>query len=124
MINTSTIPTSRDIYLEVEGRRAAAVESYDAKAERTLYEIEELGNDSPAATLWGRTRYRLTLRRVQLVDPDLDFHLLSGFSLVIVKPHSRIVYSGCEWSALSESIEPGKPCIETVTLTAQRRIEL
>lgn len=123
-MDTITIPTSRDIYLEVDGRRAAAVESYEAKAERTLYDVEELGSEFPAATLRGRTRYRLTLRRVQITAQDLDFHALTGFNLVVVKPDRRIVYSGCEWVSLSEAIEPGKPCVEVVTLTAQRRTEL
>ncbi len=37
---------------------------------------------------------------------DLDginFHELSDFSLVIVKPDRRIVYTGCNWSRIDEN---------------------
>lgn len=118
-----TVPTSRDIYLEADGRRVAVVERYEAKAERTLYEIEELGRESPAATVRGRPRYTITLRRVLLLSGsgEIDFYDLHSFDLVIVKPDCRIIYSGCEWSQISEALNLGQPCLETAVLTAQRR---
>lgn len=119
------IATSRDIYIEVNGRRAAVVESYEAKAIRELYNVEELGGSFPAALLSGNAKYRLTLKRVQLAGENPpDFYSLSEFDVVIVKPERRIVYSGCEWEEIREGVSAGQPCMETVILTARRRAEL
>ena len=38
-----TIPTSRDIYLELNGRKLAVVQGYNARAVRTSREIEAFG---------------------------------------------------------------------------------
>ena len=49
-----TMPAGRDIYLEAEGRRLAAVESYRAQAVREVYPVEVLGSDQPAGLVRGR----------------------------------------------------------------------
>lgn len=117
------IPVSSDIYIEADGRRLAIVESYKAQALRELYAIEELGSPLPVQTVSGKVRYRLELKRV-VFSGSVDFHALSGFSVVIVKPGSRTVFSGCEWEQISEGVSLGEPCVETVTLTAGKRVVL
>lgn len=119
-----SIPTGRDIYLEINGRRAAVVESYEARSERKLYLVEELGGDAPAAALPARASHRLTLKRVWAENGAPDFYALSGFDVVVVKPGARVVYSGCEWESLTESVSAGKPCLETAVAVAQRRVAL
>ena len=54
-----TIPTSRDIYLELNGRKLAVVQGYNARAVRTSREIEAFGESEPVATEGGQTRYTL-----------------------------------------------------------------
>ncbi len=54
-----TIPTSRDIYLELNGKKLAVVQGYSAKALRTSREVEAFGESEPVATVGGQTRYTL-----------------------------------------------------------------
>ena len=91
-----TIPTSRDIYLEAEGIKVAAVQSYQVKTKRENREIEVFGSAYPAASLPGRTSYTIALQKVLIQQGvDIDFYQLSDFSLVIVKPDKRIIFTGC-----------------------------
>ena len=53
-----TIPTSRDIYLELNGKKLAVVQGYSAKAMRTSREVEAFGESEPVATV-GRRAIRL-----------------------------------------------------------------
>ena len=48
-----TIPTSRDIYLELNGKKLAVVQGYSAKALRTSREVEAFGESEPVATVGG-----------------------------------------------------------------------
>ena len=53
-----TIPTSRDIYLELNGKKLAVVQGYSAKALRTSREVEAFGESEPVATWAGRRAIR------------------------------------------------------------------
>ena len=57
-------PTGQDIFLEVNGRKLAVVESYRSRSDRDLYPVESLGETEPTAVQSGRTRYTLELNRV------------------------------------------------------------
>ena len=93
-------PTSADIYLELDGRKIAVVQSYRAKVELTrLYATDTAISDG------------------------IDFYNLTDFSLVICKPDRKVIYSGCEWSGIQEDGELNATVAERVTLTAARRIE-
>ena len=63
-----TIPTSRDIYLELNGKKLAVVQGYSAKALRTSREVEAFGESEPVATVGGQTRYTLELSRLYATD--------------------------------------------------------
>lgn len=118
-----SVQTGRDISIEINGRRAAVVESYRVKAVRSVYEVEELGSDVPAAAIGGRQSYELTLKRVRLTNSgEVDFYSLENFDVVIVRPDGRVVYSGCEWAQIEEGASVGSPCAETMILTAARRV--
>ena len=103
-------PTSSDIYLEADGVRVAGVQSYCAKT-----------------TVAGQAVHVIELSRLYATDEamqdKIDFHTLSGFSLVICKPDRKIIYTDCQWSAIQESAEIGSMVLEKVTLVASRRIE-
>ena len=53
----------------------------------------------------------------------INFYDLRDFSLVICKPDRKVIYSGCQWSAIQESATLGSMVLEKVTLVASRRIE-
>lgn len=120
-------PTSADIYLEVDGKRVAVVQSYSAKAAKTSRAVEAFGESEPVATLNGQRKYTLELTRLYATDEaisdGIDFYGMKDFSLVICKPDRKVIYSGCEWSSIREDGELDAMVAEKITVTASHRIE-
>ncbi len=120
-------PTSSDIYLEAEGKKIAVVQSYTATATRAEQVVEAFGESEPVATIATQMSYRIELTRLYATDEaisdGIDFHTLSDFSLVIVKPDRRVVYTGCQWSSIRESGQLSEMVAETITLIASHRVE-
>ena len=121
------IPTSSDIYLEVDGVKVAVVQSYSAKASKTSSAVEAFGESEPVATVPGQTSHVLELTRLYATDEairdGIDFYGLSGFSLVICKPDRKVIYSSCQWSAIQEEGQLNAMVAEKVTVVASKRIE-
>ena len=86
MANT-VLPLSSDIYLEVDGKKVAVVQSYTTRATRTSREIEAFGENEPVATIAGANKYTLELSRLYATDEaisdGINFYDLNNFSLVI-----------------------------------------
>ena len=126
-MEVSGFPTSADIYLELDGKKIAVVQSYTAKASKTSQAVQAFGESEPVATISGQRRYTLELTRLYATDEaisdGINFYELSDFSLVICKPDRKVIYSGCEWSSIQEDGELNATVAERVTLTAARRIE-
>ncbi len=120
-------PTSSDIYLEVDGVKVAVVQSYTARTSRSSTTVEAFGEEEPVATVPGKTSHVLELTRLYATDEairdGLNFHELSGFSLVICKPDRKIIYSDCQWSSISEDAALGDMVVEKITVVAAKRIE-
>ena len=120
-------PTSSDIYLEAGDRKIAVVQSYKARSSRSSKNIEAFGESEPVATIEGPKSYVIELTRLYATDEaiadGIDFYSIADFSLVIVKPDRRIVYTGCQWSDITESGEIGDMVSEKVTIVAARRVE-
>lgn len=127
-MNGAGFPTSKDIYLEVNGKKLAVVESYKAKAVRESRYVEAFGEQEPVGTVAGRVRHVVELGRIYATDAAIrdgvSFFNLSNFNLVIVKPDRRVIYSGCEWSDILESVTVGDVVAERVTVVAAKRMEL
>ena len=126
-MDTKGFPTSADIYLELDGKKVAVVQSYTAKATKSSQSVEAFGESEPVATIEGQKKYTLELTRLYATDDavadGINFHDLQDFSLVICKPDRKVIYSGCEWSGIQEDGELNATVAERVTLTAARRIE-
>ena len=120
-------PTSSDIYLEVDGVKVAVVQSYTARSTRTSQSVEAFGEDQPVATIPGQQNHVIELTRLYATDEairdGIDFHSLEDFSLVICKPDRKIIYSGCQWSSISETGALGAMVVEKITVVAAKRIE-
>ena len=120
-------PTSSDIYLEVDGTKVAVVQSYTSKATKSSTTVEAFGEKEPVATVSGQIKYVLELSRLYATDEairdGINFYNLEDFSLVICKPDRRIIYSGCQWSGISEAASLGDMVLEKVTIVASKRIE-
>ncbi len=120
-------PTSSDIYLEVNGRKVAVVQSYFAKTTKTSSVVEAFGEEQPVATIPGPRNHIVELTRLyateEAVRDGINFHELEDFSLVICKPDRKIIYSGCQWSTIGETGNLGAMVVEKITIVAARRIE-
>jgi len=123
-----TFPTSSDIYLEAEGKKIAAVQSYRAVSSKTEKVIEAFGSNEPVAVITTGLKHCLELTRLYATDSaisdGIDFHALEDFSLVIVKPDKRIVYTGCRWYGIEENGSLGDTVAEKVQLLAEKRLEM
>ena len=120
-------PTSSDIYLELDGRKVAVVQSYMAKAVKSSQSVEAFGESEPVATIEGQKKYTLELTRLYATDDavsdGINFYELKDFSLVICKPDRKIIYSGCECSTIQEDGQLNAMVAEKVTVVASKRIE-
>ena len=86
----AVFPTAKDIYIEVDGRRLAAAQSYRVKTTREARFVESFGSAQPAGTVAGQPRHTIELTRLQVVgETGVDFHALSDFTIVIVKPDRK-----------------------------------
>ena len=126
-MDTKGFPTSSDIYLELDGRKIAVVQSYTAKASKSSQSVEAFGESEPVATIEGQRKYTLELTRLyateEAVSDGINFYDLQDFSLVICKPDRKIIYNGCQWSAIQEEGQLNAMVAERVTVVAAKRIE-
>ena len=120
-------PTSSDIYLELDGKKVAVVQSYTAKANKSSVNVEAFGESEPVATIAGANQYTMELTRLYATDDavsdGINFYDLADFSLVICKPDRKIIYSGCEWSNIQEEGQLNAMVAEKITVVATKRIE-
>ena len=120
-------PTSSDIYLVLDGKKVAVVRSYSVKATKWSQSVEAFGESEPVATIEGQRKYVLELTRLYATDDaisdGINFYELKDFSLVICKPDRRIIYSGCEWSAIEEDGQLNAMVAEKITVVGSKRIE-
>ena len=120
-------PTSSDIYLELDGKKVAVVQSYTAKATKSSQSVEAFGESEPVATIEGQKKYTLELTRLYATDDavsdGINFYDLRDFSLVICKPDRKIIYSGCEWSTIHEEGQLNAMVAEKITVVVSKRIE-
>jgi len=123
----SRFPTSADIYLELNGKKMAVVQSYATQTSRSSAVVEAFGESEPVAAISGQKKYTVTLTRLYATDEaardGMSFYDLEDFNLVICKPDRRIIYSGCQWQELSESGKLGDMVLEKATIMAARRVE-
>ena len=121
------IPTSSDIYLEINGRKVAVVQSYTAQTTKSSTAVEAFGESEPVAAIPGQHQHLVELTRIYATDEALaygiDFYGLEDFNLVICKPDRRVIYSGCQWSKIGETGNLGTSVLEKITLVAARRME-
>ena len=120
-------PTSSDIWLELDGKKVAVVQSYRCKTTRESVSVEAFGEDEPVAAVQGPQRHEIELTRLYATDEAIadgvSFYDLKDFSLVICKPDRKVIYSGCQWSAIQEEGQLNAMVAEKVTVVASKRIE-
>ncbi len=126
-LRAAGFPTSADIWLELDGKKVAVVQSYSCKATRSSIAVEAFGEEEPVATVQGPQNYVIQLTRLyatdQAIADGLDFYSLKNFSLVICKPDRKVIYCDCQWSDIQEDAKLGGMVMEKLTLVARSRME-
>lgn len=126
MASYQKIPTTADIYLEVDGVKIAVVQSYRAISSRAGKAVRAFGQSEPVATIYGAEEYKLELTRLYATDTairdGIDFFSLKDFTLVVCKPDRNIIYTGCQWLDLEESAQVGGSVMEKITISAAHRL--
>ena len=126
-MSNTVLPASSDIYLECNGKKVAVVQSYRAVSKKKERTVEAFGEREPVATIVGQPSYTIELTRLYVTDDAVSdgirFHDLTDFSLVIVKPGRRVVYTDCNWSQISENGDVGDLVAEKIVLHAAHRVE-
>ena len=79
MANT-VLPLSSDIYLEVDGKKVAVVQSYKVTASRESKAIYAFGQSEPVTTIRGQSQYTLELTRIYATDEAIR----DGLSLSLI----------------------------------------
>ena len=78
------IPSSSDIYLEINGKKVAVVQSYSAQSSKTSSVVEAFGETEPVATITGTVQHVLELTRIYATDEaiadGLRFYDLEDFN--------------------------------------------
>ncbi len=107
------IMTSDDIYIEINGKKIAGVESYSTKYTNDIRMVDAFGQSTSIGYTVGSKKYIVDLSRVYLEDTaisdGIDFYSLAdlAWNLVIVKTGSdgkvkRTIYESCIISDISE----------------------
>ena len=103
-------------------------QSYKARTAKESRYVEAFGSREPVGAVDGRVKHLLELTRVCVTGAALrervDFYALTDFNVVIAKPDRRVIYSGCQWTEISEAASAGDLLFETVTIAASRRMEV
>lgn len=124
-MDTSCFPTSKDIFVEINGVRVGVVESYKIKSIKESRSIEAFGQCEPIATIGGRIRHTLELSRIsvlpQFLENKLDFFSLENFSVSIVKPEEQLLFTDCEWCEISENATLNELILEKLALISAKR---
>lgn len=124
----AVFPDSNSIYIEVNGYKLAAAQGYKVKSSRNVNYIDEFGKENCVAIVPDKSRHFIELSSVYFcIDvnfPCVSFYELHDFNIVIVKPNSRVVYSGCEWTDISETANLTSSVIEKIGVAATKRLEI
>ncbi|MDF2567113.1 MAG: hypothetical protein K0R90_569 [Oscillospiraceae bacterium] len=122
-----SVPTCKEIYIEVNGKKLAVACGYEVETVRTFKDSYEFGSNGPIQRNFSNAIYKLHIKRVFLNRFDsgdfINFYNLAQINVVVVKPHKNIVYQNCEWTNIKESMELNKQSIETVELVSTSRVE-
>ena len=94
----------KDIYIEINGHKLAFIKSYNICISKNLINID--------------------LSKISFIDEDnfFKFLKLSNFNLVIFKPQSELIFSGCNWKNISEVAQLEKTIVNSLSLVAQKQI--
>ncbi len=120
-----SIPTTQDIYIEVNGKKVAVVQSAKTRMTKDSKPVEAFGENEPVGYTSGRIQHQIDISRAYATDEaikdGIDFAELEDFDVVFVKPDHKIAYSGCEWNEIGENYTLNDHIAEDISIIATSR---
>ena len=120
-----SFPTSKDIYIEANGKVVALVQGYKAKSTRKTHNIEAFGQSESVASLVTSVTHIIEISKLYIIsseNEDHDFYEMTDFNMVIVKPDRKIIFEGCNWADITEACEVSSTVLQKVTIVAKKRM--
>lgn len=123
------VMTSDDIFIEINGVRAAGIESYNTKYTNDVKMVDAFGQNTPIGYTLGSNKYTVDISRAYLEDTaiadGINFYNMSNFdfNLVIIKKGKRVVYKNCIISDITEDGSLNDKVVEKISLMALNRVE-
>lgn len=116
----------QEIFIEVEGKKVAAAQSYRVKTLRGRRFVRSYLEAGAAALVSGCLEHEIELERLSLLELTdfIDFYDLTGFKVVIKKPDCTICFYDCEWTEITEGAAVNKGVFEKVTIISAKREKL
>lgn len=113
----------QDVFIEVEGKKVAAAQSYRVKTSRPGRAVRSYFENEAAALVPGGLEHEIELERLSILELTdfVDFYDLSGFTVVIKKPDCTVCFYDCEWTEITEGAAVNKGVIEKVILVSRKR---
>ena len=82
-INVNGLPTSCDIWLELDGKKVAVVQSYHCKTSRNSTSVEAFGEDEPVAIMDGPQQHVIQLKRLYATDKAIAANAKNRLAMTI-----------------------------------------
>lgn len=121
------VTTSDDIFIEVDGKKIAGVESYSSKFNQDIKTHDAFGQKDPIGYSEGSRKYTVDISRMYLEDTAIadgvSFYDLANYNwnLVIAKNGKRTVFKSCIVSDISEDGQLKDKIAERITIMALSR---
>lgn len=123
----AVLPTSKDVYFELNGIKVAVVQSYNTSYSKEDKEVDAFGTADPVGYTAGKKQYTIRITKAYVTDVALadkiSFYTIDNFEFVIVKPNKRIVYSGCSITGIEEEGSLNDVIAENISIRASKRRE-
>lgn len=115
----------KDIYIEINGLRVAGVKNYRVNIARDVYKIYSFKELQPVKIIPLSTSFNIELLKISLLEhiTKSDFLNLSNFNLIIAKPKVHLIFSDCNWTSFSETIDSDNSVIKSLSLVSTKRIK-
>lgn len=126
MANT-IFPSSKDISFELDGKKIAVVQSYNASYAKEERAVDAFGKADPVGYTPGKKNYTIRITKAYITEAaiadGINFYNIDDFEFVIVKPNARIVYSNCSITNIEEEGSLNDIIAENITIRALTRRE-
>ncbi len=94
----------KDVYIEINAEKIAAIKSYKIDILKDIYHIRSFCKKTPTKILTYDTLFKIKLSKIKLINKiDLNSLFdLSNFNLSIANPEYRLIFDDCNWTAMAE----------------------